>query len=215
MARSQALTPLAATMPSPMLSSSGATVQRRSMRTRTPRRLPFDQEINSVSATSSGLSVETWTVITGSADSVGARAYQQGSLYDQAGYVRDASTGAILGRFQLPAYLIADGTTAHPIVAVTPDLIRRSGFRAAARRRIRAPAAAELLDQHICVAIGDGPWLRHFRCRSYDAHAALGTPTASPSIATGYKSSRAHTSRRRRIPPCASWRIGGSASCMC
>lgn len=125
-ARSQALTPLGYyAEPDVVIWSDSATTL---YAYQNSSELPFDQEIDSVSATSSGLSVENSTVITGSADSVGALAYQQGNLYDQAGYVRDASTGAILGQFQLPAYLIADGTTADQIVAVTPDLMHSRAF---------------------------------------------------------------------------------------
>jgi len=84
--------------------------------------IPFDQEIDSVAADSNGLTVQSATVITGSADLVGALAYDQGDLYEQSGYVRDASTGAVLEQLQLPAELQADGTTDEQIVAVAPDL---------------------------------------------------------------------------------------------
>lgn len=90
--------------------------------------IPFDQEIDSVSADGSGLAVQSSTALTGSADFVGSLAYEQGNLYERTGYVRAASTGAVVGQFQLPAYLTGDGTDAGQIVAVTPDLAHNRAF---------------------------------------------------------------------------------------
>lgn len=81
-----------------------------------------------MSADGTGLIVQSSTVVTGGPDSVGSLAYEQGNLYEQTGYVRDAGTGAVLGHFQLPAYLGAGGTTADQIVAVTPDLANSRAF---------------------------------------------------------------------------------------
>ena len=84
--------------------------------------LPFDMEVDSVLVNGSGLAVQNAVNITGSLDSVSQIFYDQGRLYDLIGYVRDASTGAVLGQFIMPGN---QGPLQLPpndeIVAMAPD----------------------------------------------------------------------------------------------
>lgn len=81
---------------------------------------PQDVEIDIFQATSSGVSLQDAFTLTGSSDTGGAIAYDNGSLYEATGFVRDAVTGAIAGQIVLP-----DPGNASPnpfsILCVTPD----------------------------------------------------------------------------------------------
>lgn len=86
---------------------------------------PFDEEIDSVAVSGSGLSVESSIDLTGGPDNVQQLIYQQGQLFDLDGYVRAAATGSIVGQFQMPSQLTAGGIQ---VISVTPDSANGRAF---------------------------------------------------------------------------------------
>jgi hypothetical protein len=81
---------------------------------------PNDWEIDTLQVNSSGLTIQNAFNLTGSADSGGHISFDGGELYESSGFVRDASTGAVLGQVALP-----DNSSVSPnsggILCVTPD----------------------------------------------------------------------------------------------
>lgn len=84
--------------------------------------LPFDMELDSITASGTGLSVQSSTDITGSADYVSQIVYDQGRLYDLVGFVRDANSMSILQQIVLPGNLgVPQNPPNEQIIAVVPD----------------------------------------------------------------------------------------------
>jgi len=81
---------------------------------------PEDSEIDTVQAGPSGLTVQNAFSLIGGPDPGGAINYDSGEIYESTGFVRDASTGAVVGQVVLPN-LGSVSPNPTGIVCVTPD----------------------------------------------------------------------------------------------
>jgi hypothetical protein len=89
--------------------------------------IPFDQEIDQVAVSSSGLSVSSSTNLTGGADPISQIRYAAGNVDDFGGYVYSGTTGALAGQYQLPAPQVAEPQQ-DEIIAMVPDAANGHAF---------------------------------------------------------------------------------------
>jgi hypothetical protein len=81
---------------------------------------PYDEEIDTLTASSTGLSLQSSTKAPQATEAVGQISYDTGKIYATSGVVRNAASGAVVGNIALPDQF-EQSSVPSQILCITPD----------------------------------------------------------------------------------------------